>query len=124
MISCSQERSSMQNQAPRLHFDTLIIGSGLAGLTLALNLAQSKKVGLITKKALLDGASGWAQGGIAAVLSEEDSPEIHIRDTLTAGAGLCNEEVTRYVVENGSRAIQWLIGQGVPFTRDKGNETG
>lgn len=114
----------MQTQAPRLHFDTLIIGSGLAGLTLALNLAQSKKVGLITKKALLDGASGWAQGGIAAVLSEEDSPDIHIRDTLTAGAGLCNEEVTRHVVENGSRAIQWLIDQGVPFTRDDGNETG
>ncbi|SOD42046.1 L-aspartate oxidase [Nitrosovibrio sp. Nv4] len=109
---------------PQLNFDTLIIGSGLAGLTLALNLAQTNKVGLITKRALLDGASGWAQGGIAATLSEEDSPEAHIRDTLIAGAGLCNEGVTRYVVENGPQAIQWLISEGVPFTRDHDNGTG
>lgn len=109
---------------PQLNFDTLIIGSGLAGLTLALNLAQNRKVGLITKRALLDGASGWAQGGIAATLSEEDSPEAHLRDTLVAGAGLCNEEVTRYVVENGPQAVQWLIDQGVPFTRDGDNGTG
>jgi L-aspartate oxidase len=108
----------------QLDFDTLIIGSGLAGLTLALNLAQNNKVGLITKGALLDGASGWAQGGIAATLSDEDSPQAHIRDTLIAGAGLCNEKVTRYVVENGPQAIQWLISQGVPFTRDQGNGTG
>lgn len=109
---------------PQLNFDTLIIGSGLAGLTLALNLAQNRKVGLITKRALLDGASGWAQGGIAATLSEEDSSQAHIHDTLVAGAGLCNEEMTRYVVENGPQAIQWLIDQGVPFTRDGGNGTG
>ena len=108
----------------RNYICTLIIGSGLAGLTLALNLASSRKVGLITKKALLDGASGWAQGGIAATLSEEDSPEAHIRDTLVAGAGLCNEAVTSYVVENGPQAIQWLIRQGVPFTRDHDNGTG
>ncbi|MCC2682180.1 MAG: L-aspartate oxidase [Nitrosospira multiformis] len=109
---------------PQLTFDTLIIGSGLAGLTLALNLAQNRKVGLITKRALLDGASGWAQGGIAATLSEEDSAEAHFHDTLVAGAGLCNEEVTRYVVKNGPQAVQWLIDQGVPFTRDGGNGTG
>ena len=113
-----------QVNVSRLDFDTLIIGSGLAGLTLALNLAQSRKVGLITKQALLDGASGWAQGGIAAVLSEEDSPEAHIRDTLTAGAGLCDEAVTRHVVENGPQAIQWLIAQGVPFTRDQDSASG
>lgn len=106
------------------YFDTLIIGSGLAGLTLALNLAKCKKVGLVTKQALLDGASGWAQGGIAAALSEKDSPEVHIRDTLSAGAGMCNEEITRSVLKNGPQAIQWLIEQGVPFTRDKGNNTG
>jgi L-aspartate oxidase len=111
-------------QVAQLDFDTLIIGSGLAGLTLALNLAQNNKVGLITKGALLDGASGWAQGGIAATLSDEDSPEAHIRDTLVAGAGLCDEKVTRYVVENGPQAVQWLISQGVPFTRDQGNGTG
>ncbi len=109
---------------PQSNFDTLIIGSGLAGLTLALNLAQSKKVCLVTKQALLDSASGWAQGGIAAALSEEDSPDAHIRDTITAGAGLCDETVTRRVVENGQQAIQWLIDQGVPFTRDQSSETG
>ncbi|MCR4298464.1 MAG: L-aspartate oxidase [Gallionella sp.] len=101
-----------------LQFDTLIIGSGLAGLTLAIKLADYKKVGLITKKSLLDGASGWAQGGIAAVLSGDDSLDAHIQDTLTAGGGLCDEDVTRYVVEHGKAAIDWLIDLGVPFTRD------
>jgi L-aspartate oxidase len=114
----------MQTQPDQLRFDTLIIGSGLAGLTLALHLARRGKVGLVTKRALLDGASGWAQGGIAAALSEEDSPAAHIRDTLIAGAGLCNEAATRYVVENGPQAIQWLIEEGVPFTRDQGSGTG
>ncbi len=107
-----------------IYLDTLIIGSGLAGLTLALNLAKRKKVGLVTKQALLDGASSWAQGGIASALSEKDSPEAHIRDTLSAGAGMCNEEITRCVLKKGPQAIQWLIEQGVPFTRDKDNNTG
>jgi L-aspartate oxidase len=107
-----------------LQFDTLIIGSGLAGLTLAIKLADSQKVGLITKRSLLDGASGWAQGGIAAVLSEEDTLDAHIQDTLTAGAGLCDEAVTRYVVEHGKASIDWLINQGVPFTKDSTNRMG
>ena len=105
-------------------FDTLIIGSGLAGLTLAIKLAEHQKVGLITKKSLLDGASGQAQGGIAAVLSGEDSLDAHIHDTLTAGAGLCDEVATRYVVEHGKAAINWLIAQGVPFTKDISNDMG
>jgi len=107
-----------------LRFDTLIIGSGLAGFTLALNLAKTQKVALVTKKTLHDSSSAWAQGGIAAVLSIEDTPESHIRDTLIAGAGLCNEAVTRYIVENGPQAVRWLISQGVDFTRDDRNETG
>lgn len=107
-----------------LQFDTLIIGSGLAGLTLALKLADHQKVGLITKKALLDGASSWAQGGIAAVLSAEDTPDAHIHDTLIAGAGLCDERVTRHVVTHGKQAIDWLISQGVPFTEDSSSDTG
>ena len=107
-----------------LQFDTLIIGSGLAGLTLAIKLADHQKVGLITKKSLLDGATGWAQGGIAAVLSEDDSLDEHIQDTLTAGAGLCDETVTRYVVEHGKASIDWLIDQGVNFTRDSSNKMG
>jgi len=100
------------------HFDVAIIGSGQAGLTLALNLADQRRVALITKRSLLDGATDRAQGGIAAVLAEDDSLEEHIRDTLVAGAGLCDVTATRFVVERGKSAIEWLIGQGVPFTRD------
>ena len=104
-----------------LKYDTLIIGSGLAGLSLALKLADTLKVAVITKKSLLDGASAWAQGGIAAVLSPEDTWDQHIQDTHTAGAGLCDPATTRYVVENGKAAIDWLIQQGVPFSRDEDN---
>ena len=105
-------------------FDVAIVGSGLAGLTVALNLADHRKVGIITKRELLDGASNWAQGGIAAVLAKEDSPQNHIRDTEVAGAGLCDPDVTRLVVEHGRQAIEWLIGQGVPFTRDETSDIG
>ena len=107
-----------------LRFDTLIIGSGLAGLSLALKLADKQKVAIITKKALLDGASAWAQGGIAAVLSSDDTLDEHIQDTLVAGAGLCDPETTRFVVEHGAAAIDWLISQGVPFTRDAESDSG
>lgn len=101
-----------------LRFDTLIIGSGLAGLSLALKLADHQKVAIVTKKQLLDGASAWAQGGIAAVQSPEDSIEDHVRDTQTAGVGLCDPIATRFVIENGARAINWLISQNVPFSMD------
>jgi len=97
-----------------LKYDTLIIGSGLAGLSAALKLADHQKVAVITKKALLDGASAWAQGGIAAVLSPEDSWDEHIQDTYIAGAGLCESAATRFVVENGKDAIDWLIQQAFP----------
>jgi L-aspartate oxidase len=107
-----------------LQFDTLIIGSGLAGLSLALKLADRQKVAVITKKTLLEGASAWAQGGIAAVLSPEDSFDKHIQDTQIAGAGLCDPQTTRFVVEHGAAAIDWLIQQGVPFSRDSSSENG
>lgn len=106
------------------NFDTLIIGSGLAGFTLALHLAQYKKVCIVTKQTTDSGASSWAQGGIAAALSTDDSPSKHVDDTLVAGAGLCDEEVTRYITENAANAIHWLISQGVIFTSDLTNETG
>jgi L-aspartate oxidase len=101
-------------------FDVLIVGSGLAGLTTALHLADQRRVAILTKRKLLDSASDWAQGGIAAVLAAGDSIEAHVRDTLIAGAGLCDETVTRHVVTHGREMIQWLIDQGVPFTRDAG----
>lgn len=102
-----------------LSFDILVIGSGLAGQSAALRLAQTCKVGLISKRALEDSASSWAQGGIAAVLDSQDSIEAHIRDTITAGAFLNDPEVTRFVIENARHVIDWLVEQGVPFTRDE-----
>ena len=101
-----------------LRFDVLIIGSGLAGQAAALRLAKTHRVALISKRALEDSASSWAQGGIAAVLDNRDSIEAHIRDTITAGAFLNDRHATRFVIENGRRAVDWLIEQGVPFTRD------
>jgi L-aspartate oxidase len=107
-----------------MKFDVAIIGSGLAGLSVALHLAATHKVAVISKRSLNDGASNWAQGGIAAVLDSGDSHAQHISDTLIAGAGLCDEPTTRFIVENGREAIEWLIDQGVPFTRDAKAELG
>ncbi len=100
-------------------YDVLIIGSGLAGLTLALKVASDKKVCLVSKRGINDSSSNWAQGGIAAVLASDDSIEAHIQDTLTAGAGLCDAEVTRLVVERSRETVEWLIDEGVPFTREE-----
>ena len=97
-------------------FDVLIVGSGLAGLSAALHLAATHRVAVITKRTLQDGSSGWAQGGIAAVLADDDSFAAHIEDTLVAGAGLCDLATTRFVVENAPEAISWLRSLGVPFT--------
>ncbi|NJD24582.1 MAG: L-aspartate oxidase [Betaproteobacteria bacterium] len=100
-------------------FDVLIIGSGLAGQSAALRLARKLRVALVSKRHLEDSASGWAQGGIAAVLDNQDSIDAHIRDTQVAGVWLNDARATRFVVENGRRAIEWLIAQGVPFTKDE-----
>ncbi|RMF19947.1 MAG: FAD-dependent oxidoreductase, partial [Gammaproteobacteria bacterium] len=105
-----------------LDFDVLIIGSGAAGLTAALNLPDTCRVAVVSKSALTSGATLWAQGGIAAVLDDADSLEAHVQDTLRAGAGLCHEDAVRYTVEHGREAIEWLIDQGVDFTRDDSGE--
>lgn len=99
-------------------FDVLVIGSGAAGLTVALKVADQAKVAILSKNRLSDGSTSWAQGGIAAVLDNRDTTESHIRDTMIAGAGLCHEDTVTYVVENGREAIDWLLGQGVSFTKE------
>ena len=102
-------------------FDVVIVGSGLAGLTAALLLAGSRRVAVITKRELADGSSGWAQGGMAAVLGEGDTLEQHVSDTLIAGAGLCDLDATRSVVEGAPPAIAWLRTMGVEFSEDSDN---
>lgn len=102
-------------------YDVLIIGSGLAGLTMALKVAADKKVCLVSKRGVDDCSSNWAQGGIAAVLADDDSLEAHIQDTLIAGAGLCDPDITRQVVNHGRETVEWLIDEGVPFTRELDN---
>lgn len=102
------------------HFqhDVLIIGSGAAGLTLALTLPSHLRIAVLSKGDLANGSTYWAQGGVAAVLDDTDTIESHVEDTLISGAGLCREEAVRFTVEHSREAIQWLIEQGVPFTRE------
>ena len=99
--------------------EVLVIGSGAAGMTVAIELAAKYKVAILSKSAIESGATWWAQGGIAGVFDHQDSTESHYQDTLQAGAGLCHEEAVRYTVENGPDAIRWLIEQGVKFTQNE-----
>jgi L-aspartate oxidase len=101
-------------------FDVLIVGSGAAGLTAALNLAPERKVGVISKAAIGESATNRAQGGIAAVLEEGDTFEAHVKDTMIAGAGLNDEKVVEYVIGEAPAAIQQLIELGVPFASENG----
>jgi L-aspartate oxidase len=103
----------------RKRTDFLVIGSGIAGLTFALKAARYGKVTIITKSVIADSNTKYAQGGIAAVFSEPDNFEKHIRDTLIAGDGICNEEVVRLVVQEAPARIQDLIDLGVPFDKKK-----
>nr|WP_315464365.1 L-aspartate oxidase [uncultured Rhodoferax sp.] len=103
-----------------LHFDVLIVGSGLAGLSAALLLSQQYRVAILTKRAVREGSSGWAQGGIAAVWDKDDSFAAHVDDTLIAGAGLCDLKATQFVVENAPQSIAWLQKLGVPFSEEAG----
>ena len=102
----------MQNRL----FDVLVIGSGAAGLSLALRLPASTRIAIVAKRELAEGSTLYAQGGISAVMDENDSMESHVQDTLVSGAGLCNEDAVRLVVQSGPRNIHWLKEQGVSFT--------
>src|SRR5438094_3731379 len=97
-------------------FDFLILGSGIAGLSFALKVAPHGRVAIITKKDRAESSTNYAQGGIAAVTSKEDSFELHVRDTLEAGAGLCKETVVRTIIEEGPARIAELIDLGMHFS--------
>ena len=97
----------------------VIVGAGLAGLTVALHLAnQGQQVVVLAKRTLGEGATPWAQGGIVGVLGTDDSIDSHVRDTQDAGAGLVDEETARFIAEHSAQAIEWLVAQGVPFSPD------
>ncbi|MEC7120188.1 MAG: L-aspartate oxidase [Pseudomonadota bacterium] len=99
-------------------FDVLIVGSGAAGLTLALSLPSSLRVAVLAKAVLTEASTFYAQGGVAAVLDETDSTENHILDTLIAGGGLCHRDAVAFTVEHGRHAVEFLLKQGVRFTLD------
>lgn len=105
------------------HCDVLVIGSGAAGLSLALSIASQAKVTVLSKAQLTSGSTWYAQGGIAAVLDSDDSIESHVMDTLAAGGGLCHPDVVEFTVKHSAEAIRWLIRLGVDFTRDEDDET-
>lgn len=106
-------------------YDVLIIGSGAAGLTLALNLPATLRIAVLSKGKLDNGSTPHAQGGVAGVLDDHDTVDSHVQDTRIAGAGLCREDAVRFTVENSREALAWLIDQGVPFTRqDAADEDG
>ncbi|QLE51060.1 L-aspartate oxidase [Nostoc sp. C057] len=98
-------------------FDVLVVGAGAAGLYTALRLPESLRVGLITKETVALSASDWAQGGIAAAVSPEDSPTLHIEDTIRAGAGLCDRTAVEFLAQLAPKCIQSLVDLGVAFDR-------
>ncbi|MFL0803107.1 MAG: L-aspartate oxidase [Agarilytica sp.] len=101
------------------NFDVLIIGSGAAGLSLALKLAKHCEVAVLSKRRMTEGSTWYAQGGIAAVLDDDDSIESHVQDTLDAGGGLCHRDAVEFTVQNSKKAIDWLVDLGVNFTKNE-----
>src|ERR1041384_159354 len=96
-------------------FDFVIIGSGIAGLTFAIKAAKHGSVAVVTKRKGVDSNTAWAQGGVACVTSDEDSFDLHIRDTLEAGAGLCDRVAVETVVKEGPARIRELVELGLQF---------
>jgi len=109
----------MSSNPSKFHdYDVLILGSGAAGLSTALHIEQNSRIAVISKAELSSGNTSYAQGGISAVLDDNDSFDQHIADTISAGAGLCDADVVAKTVSEGSDVIDWLLSIGVDFTRD------
>lgn len=104
------------------YYDLLILGTGAAGLTLALSLPEELSIVMVSKDQLDAGSTHWAQGGVAGVMDKQDSIAAHVQDTLNAGAGLCHEPTVHFCVKHSQNALQWLVEQGVPFSRDEQNQ--
>ena len=113
------DTSAPISQSADLNFDVIIVGSGAAGLTLALSLPSHLHVAVMAKAPLTEASTYYAQGGVAAVLDETDSTENHIEDTLIAGAGLCHRDAVAFTVEGGRATVDFLLKQGVRFTLDE-----
>jgi L-aspartate oxidase len=109
---------------PTLDLPVVIIGAGLAGLTVALHLAATRPVIVLAKRAIGEAATAWAQGGIVGVLGTDDSVESHVKDTQEAGAGLVDEHTARFIAERSADAVQWLVDCGVPFSPDPSGPLG
>lgn len=102
----------------------VIVGAGLAGLTVALHLAPTRRVIVLAKRELHEGATAWAQGGIVGVLGDDDSIESHVRDTQEAGAGLVDEQTAQFIARHSAEAVEWLVERGVPFSPDPAGPLG
>ncbi|MCK5880907.1 MAG: L-aspartate oxidase [Sinobacterium sp.] len=98
-------------------YDAVIVGTGASGLALAISLAETLKVAVLCKNAAYEGSTFYAQGGIAAVLDKKDTIESHIKDTMSAGAGICQEDAVSFTVNHAKSAIDWLVAQGVEFDK-------
>jgi L-aspartate oxidase len=116
-MSSTQNSQSSKDSIIK-HADLIVVGAGLAGLTVALQVAKTRKVIVLAKRELSLAATAWAQGGIVGVLDAKDSFESHVGDTLEAGAGIVSESTARFITENSHSAIEWLVGQEVAFTQD------
>ncbi|MFY9509531.1 MAG: L-aspartate oxidase [Rubrivivax sp.] len=102
----------------------VVVGAGLAGLAVALQIADRRPVVVLAKRDLQEGATAWAQGGIVGVLGDDDSVDSHVRDTQDAGAGLVDEHTARFIAENSAAAVAWLVEAGVPFSPDPAGPLG
>src|SRR5215469_11069099 len=105
------------SDTPALACDVAIIGGGIAGLSVALNLPSDLRIVLVTKHTLGESNTRYAQGGLAAPVGPDDSPRLHLTDTVVAGAGLVNEDAARILVTEAGEAVSWLIEVGTRFDR-------